>query len=233
MTNEISFAKPHIGLFDCISEGWQLIKADYWLFLGITIVAIIVAGAVPFYILMGPMHCGIYFSLRKKMRGGRVEFGDAFKGFDFFGRSLVATLISFSPMLLLSALAVVSILPGIFADAARGVEYEMPPLVMIMLFVEIALAYLIFIVIQGLTMFIFPIIIETNLGAWDAIKLSSRAVWHNAWGITLLLLGQGLLALLGFICCFVGVYFVMPVMFASVMVAYRRIFGLSPSTSAA
>lgn len=233
MTNGISFAKPHIGVFDCVSEGWQLIKDDYWLFLGITIVALIIAGAVPLYILMGPMHCGIYFCLRKKLRGGKVEFADAFKGFDFFGRSLVATLISFSPMLLLSAVAVVSMLPGLFADVARGADYEMSPAVMITLFVEIAVANLIFITIQGLTMFMYPLIIETELGAWDAIKLSARAVWNNAWGITLLLLGQGLLALLGFICCFIGVYFVMPVMFASVMVAYRRIFGLSPSTSAA
>lgn len=233
MTNEISFAKPRIGVFDCISEGWHLIKDDYWLFLGITIVALIIAGAIPFYILMGPMYCGVHFSLRKKMRGGKVEFGDAFKGFDFFGRALVATLITFSPMLVFSVLALVSILPGIFIDAARGVEYEMSPTAMIMLFVEIAVANLIFITIQGLTMFMYPLIIETDLGAWDAIKLSSRAVWNNAWGITLLLLGQGLLALLGFICCFVGVYFVMPVMFASVMVAYRRIFGLNPATSAA
>ena len=70
----------------CIKAGWNLIRNQYWLFVGMTIVGIIVGSVVPFGILLGPMMCGIYLGLFKTRRGQTIEFGDLFKGFDFFGR---------------------------------------------------------------------------------------------------------------------------------------------------
>lgn len=232
MRQQNEFRLAEIGVFDCIEEGWSLIKNEYWLFLGMFVVALLIASSVPLYILMGPMHCGLFYSLLRRKRGEPVEFADVFKGFDFFGQSLLATLIAMSPILILSAFTAVTVLIAVFtSEALRGVDYEMSPAMLVFVFVQMGILILMQITIQGLTMFMYPLIMERNLKAWDAIKLSSRAVWHNAWGVTLLLLGQGLVGLLGFLCCVVGIYLVIPVIYASSLVAYTRIFGVSAASS--
>ena len=50
---------------ECIKAGWELIKSQYWLFVGMTVVGIIIGSVVPLGILMGPMMCGIYLALFK------------------------------------------------------------------------------------------------------------------------------------------------------------------------
>ena len=69
-------------------------KTQYWLFVGMTFVAFFIGSAVPFGILMGPMMCGIYLTCFAQRRREPVEFGLLFKGFDFFGPSVIATLAS-------------------------------------------------------------------------------------------------------------------------------------------
>ena len=45
--------------------------------------------------------CGIYLALFRRRRGEIVEFGILFKGFDYFGESIVATLIHYVPMVII------------------------------------------------------------------------------------------------------------------------------------
>src|ERR1043166_1151604 len=82
---------------ECIKEGWALIKDQYWLFFGISLVGILIGGAVPI-VLMGPMMVGIFFCLFQKQRRQPVEFGTLFKGFDDFVQSLIVALIKLVPI---------------------------------------------------------------------------------------------------------------------------------------
>ena len=67
---------------------------------------------------------------------------------------------------------------------------------------------------------------------WEAIKTSYRAVLKNLGGIVgLILLNVGL-GIVGFLCCFVGVYFVLPVTYAAYAAAYRQVFPESPMSFA-
>ena len=52
---------------ECIKEGWALIKDQYWLFFGISIVGILIGGAVPI-VLIGPMMAGIFLCLFQRQR---------------------------------------------------------------------------------------------------------------------------------------------------------------------
>ena len=45
--------------------------------------------------------CGLHLTFFKKRRGEPIEFGTMFKGFDFFGPSLVATLLHIVPILVI------------------------------------------------------------------------------------------------------------------------------------
>src|SRR5215210_6383216 len=98
----------------CIKAGWNLIRNQYWLFVGITVVGILVGSVVPFGILLGPMMCGIYLALFKTKRGQPIEFGDLFKGFDYFGDSVVATLLHLVPIMVVFVPSYIVFYVGLF-----------------------------------------------------------------------------------------------------------------------
>ena len=72
--------------------------------------------------------------------------------------------------------------------------------------------------------FVYPLIMEYDLGALDAIKMSARAGWSNFGGIFVLIILQALVGLLGFLALCIGVFFVLPIIHASNAIAYRQVF---------
>ena len=98
MTPEIPFKRQAVEPVQCLKNGWELVKDQYWLFVGISAVGALIGGAVPLGILLGPMMCGQYLTFFKKRRGEPIEFGTLFKGFDYFAPSLVAMLLHAVPI---------------------------------------------------------------------------------------------------------------------------------------
>jgi hypothetical protein len=49
-------------------------------------------------------------------------------------------------------------------------------------------------------------------------------VWANFWGVLGLVVLNNLLSILGVMACYVGAFFIMPVHFATIVVAYRQVF---------
>ena len=45
--NLTDFHQGVIRPVDCLKEGWALIKDQYWLFFGISLVGLLIGGAVP------------------------------------------------------------------------------------------------------------------------------------------------------------------------------------------
>jgi hypothetical protein len=99
--DQIQFKRNAVEPIECIKAGFALIKSQYWLFVGITVVGIIIGSIVPLGILMGPMMCGIYLALFQTRRRQPIEFGTLFKGFDYFGDSLIATLLHLIPVIVI------------------------------------------------------------------------------------------------------------------------------------
>src|SRR5215813_1815421 len=95
---ETTFKRKAVEPIACMKAGWDLIRGQYWLFVGITLVGMIIGGLVPMAILFGPMMCGIYLALFRHQRGEPIEFGTLFQGFDYFGPSLIATLLHMVPV---------------------------------------------------------------------------------------------------------------------------------------
>src|SRR5207237_8717545 len=83
-------------------------------------------------------------------------------------------------------------------------------------------------VVYAMFVFAYPLIVDRKLSGWEAITTSYRAVMNNLGGIVgLILLNVGL-GIVGFLCCFVGVYFVLPVTYAAYAAAYRQVFPETP-----
>jgi hypothetical protein len=215
----------------CFSEGWRLIRDQYPLMMGISLVGVIIAGSVPFGLLQGPMMCGIYLCLFALERGERLEFATLFKGFDYFLPSLIATLVHMVPMLLvfipaslawffLFFLSVGTGMPG----EARSVEPAVVSSLVLGTVLVGLLLFLLFVAFSALLIFAYPLIVDQRLSGWDACRTSARAVLGNVGGVLVLLLLNVVLSVAGLLLCYVGVVLVLPIGFAAMAAAYRRVF---------
>src|SRR5262245_62161016 len=97
------FNRGAIRPMQCLADGWQLIKNDYWFFVGVTCVAMLIEQLGPMNILMGPALCGIHICMLRQMNGQRVKFDMLFQGFNYFGPGFVATIFIMIPVFMLVA----------------------------------------------------------------------------------------------------------------------------------
>jgi hypothetical protein len=221
------FNRGVVRPMECLRGGWDLIKDQYWLFLGMAFVAIFIGTAVPLGILLGPMLCGLYMALFQQQRGQRPTFDQLFKGFDFFGDSLIATLIQMVPMLLI-------ILPGYVIMVAVmmitiGPQKRGEPPNLVPFFATFALFFLVIMitsmVIGAFFAFTYPLIVDRRLSGVNAVKVSIKAALGNLGGVFGLMLLNMVLGVVGVLLCYVGAFLVMPVSFAAWSIAYRQVFG--------
>ncbi len=223
---EAEFQTGVIRPVECFKEGWQLIKDQYWLIFAITTVGMLIAGLIPFGIGMGAMYCGIYYVLFQKINGQRVEFGELFKGFEYFVPGLVVTLIIIVPAVICLIAVYGSMMAMLFASMDSRGNLN-PGIIWGMFgtfFVEGVIIALVLGCLQALMMFAYPLIVERSLGGFDAFKLSAKAVWANLSGVIGIILIEFALGIIGYLVFFIGLYLVFPLMFAGVLVAYRRVF---------
>jgi len=206
--------------------GWDLIKDQYWLFLGITVVAILIGNAVPMGILMGPMLCGLYLALFRRQRGEQVSFDLLFKGFEYFKESLIATIIQVVPIILImipTYVISVAIFLVMFKPNRRGQPPDLLPFiafVIIIMLVVMAIS----IAIGVLFAFTYPLIVDRRLSGVDAVKTSIKAAMANLGGVLGLMLMMMGLSIIGVLLCYVGALLMMPIHFAAWAVAYRQVF---------
>ena len=231
MTPEIPFRRNVVEPVACIKGGWELIKNQYWLFVGMTLVAVLIGSAVPI-ILIGPMMCGLNLAFFKTRRGEPVEFGTLFKGFDYFGQSLIAALLHALPIIVVVVPAYIFFyISMIVSIAAQGNSSEPNPAPFIGVMAVFGLFWLVvmivIIVISIGFIFAYPLIVDRKLKAIDAIKLSFRAGLANFWRLLGMMLLTGLMTIVGMLACYVGAFLVMPLSYAAIAKAYEQVFGLS------
>jgi len=230
MTPEIPFRRGAVEPIQCIKGGWELIKDQYWLFVGIVVVGVLIGSAVPFGILLGPMMCGTYLTFFTKRRGQPIEFAMLFKGFDYFGPSLVATLLHIVPILVIVIPAYFLFYISMFVSiAAQGDEPN--PAAMFGVMAMFGLFWLVVMVViiiisVGFT-FAYPLIVDRKLNGFEAVKLSFRAALSNFWRLLGMMLLTGLMSVVGVFACYVGMLLVMPIAYAAIAVAYEQVFGLA------
>ena len=218
-----------ISPMECLKEGWAGIKDQYWLFFGIMFVGLFIGSAVP-VVLYGPMMCGVFLCLLRKLRGQPVEFAMLFKGFDYFMPGLVAAAIQSIPMfvVLVPFYIIMFVLMMASAPSGRGSSEEASAYVLTV--VLLYFAFLVVVLIVSLVImifFLFPyaLIVDRKMSGLDAVKLSIKAGTANFGGIFALLLLNFLLVIAGVFVCYVGAFFTLPLSWASYATAYRKIFG--------
>lgn len=213
----------------CLRGGYDLIKDQYWLFVGMCLVAILIGSAVPFGILMGPMMCGLYLAILQKHRRQRVEFGTLFKGFDYLGESIIATLIQMIPIFVIIVPFYIAFYGALLFLLPRNGEPDPEFFIafIAIFFVFLIIVMVLVIVISVLFTFSYPLIVDRHMKGIDAVRLSAKAALANFWPLLGLLMLTGLLGFCGVLLCYVGMFLVFPVTFAAMSMAYEQVFGIS------
>jgi len=249
MISDIRFYPSAIRATDCISQGMGLIQPKYWLFLGITVVGLIMSGCVPCVsiFLAGPVAVGVFFTLFAEMRGQPVEFGMMFKGFEKFVPAMLVGLVHEIPEILGNGARLVVQFSDVSRELNRGggdhefflgnqmALQNLPDVALssgiILILALIGIGFALFAVAWRITLFFaLPLMAEYDLSAGDAIRLSARAGWSNWGGIFVLGILQFLVTLLGVLLCGIGIFFVQPIVQASSAVAFRQVFPDRPNT---
>ena len=230
-TLPIPFRRNAVQPVECVKAGWALVKDQYWLFVGMCLVGVLVGSAVPMGILLGPMMCGIHLAFLKKRRGEPIEFGTLFKGFDYFGPSVVATLLQMVPIIAIAIPAYFLFYVGlILSMAAQTSTNEPNPGAMLGMFVMFGVFWLVFLALIilvsiGFT-FSYPLIVDRKMQGFDAVKLSFKAAMPNFWRLLGMMMLTSLIGLGGILLCYVGMFLVFPISYAAIAAAYEQVFGL-------
>ncbi|MBL8152111.1 MAG: hypothetical protein JNN15_19490 [Blastocatellia bacterium] len=219
----IEFNRNAINPIECFRQSWHLVKDQYWMFLLISVVSMVLGSAAPLGLLLGPMMCGLYLCYFKKMDGERVSFDILFKGFDFFKNSLIATLIQVVPIMVISLPFSFFIIAMTLGNSRRSGPPD-PSVMLPVIFGSVGLMMGIGILIGIVFIFVFPLIADKNLSGFEAVKIAISAAFANFWGI-LGLFGVGFICgLVGLAFCYVGAFFILPITFGAYAVAYRQVF---------
>ncbi len=210
---------------ECVKEAWALIKDEYWILFAVSIVGAMIGG-VSMYVLIGAMICGIFTVYLKKIDGGRVVFDDLWKGFKLFWPSLPLTLVMVVPIVVLMIVMFVTIYLPIITAAVMGSRANENAILGIFVAgvaVELVVS-LIMVTIHSLLIFAFPLLVDRELSSWEAMKLSARAAVKNVGGITGLIVVNMGFGLLSAVTCGLAIYLLIPIITATSLVAYRKVF---------
>lgn len=206
---------------ECFKEGWELIKSDYWILFAISLVGMLIGG-FSMYILLGAMLCGIYYCFLQKIDTGTVSFDDLWKGFGYFLPGLIVTLLVVIPTFFIYGIIYIPIILAATMGSKLSPD-EFTALFVGAAAVELVLAF-IMVCLHTLLLFTFPLIVDRNMSALQSIKLSAGAVWNNLSGVAGLIGVSILLMIPGILTCGLGIYFLIPIMLAGFLVAYRKVF---------
>ena len=245
MTNpHPQFYKSAIDSTGCISNAWNLIGPNYWLYFGISFVAFLILFAVqlvPFVgpvimvLLTPPVMGGVYYVALRAMRGEPVDFGMMFKGFEKAGPLFLIGAISSAPTIIFSILDIFLrstqvLLEAIMRNQGRSQfqssapDFAVAGGMLVIIFVVLGI-FLVISLLWAITFaFAVPIAMDQDVDALTAIKLSARAGWGNFGGVFILIILCWLMSFGGALLCCVGLFFVLPIVNVTWAFAYRQVF---------
>jgi len=225
--------------FVCFGNGWQLIKDQYFLYVGLCAVIVVAVTCIPFTgLLWGAWITGIYSAMLGRMRGELATFGGAVsRGFGVFGPTVVVAILANLPFIPFGV--------GIKlfsdwidrTDTVYSGEQVTPDDVLVLQLEAFAGLIALYIAAFFISGFIFPfayqLVVDRKMKGWAAVKLSARASRANFSGVLGLLWIELALGAAGVLACCLGVVFVIPLTKSAWAIAYRDVFPPPPDSQPA
>jgi MFS family permease len=209
-----------IRAFDCYREAWEMIKPQFGMVLAVYFIAMLIGGAVG--IIMGALMCGLFLCLFDLQEGRELKKDRLFNGFQYFLPAFVVMLVMIIPVIIMMVLIYIPMIGMAFAGSKMD-ESEIIPFIIVAVIIEVIFAILM-VCFHTLMMFAFPLIVDKELSAFQAMKTSAKGVWMNLGGVASLFGVGFLVSFAGLLVFCVGIYLAMPLVLAAQVVAYRKIF---------
>ena len=218
--------------WDWIGQGWEMINKQMgnWILITLVAGAVYFISQLPFYIFGGLLE---FASTRSNTNDGLSAL--------VFGSSMIMRLLE----MVVGWAALALIYSGMYSAALKqmrggqiavgdlfsGTQYYVQALIATVLigigtFIGILLCIIPGLLVAGLVFFTYPLIVDRNLSAMDAIKASIDVTQQNLFSFALFALVCGLIVVLGAIACCVGLLITFPLFIAIVTCAYRDCFGI-------
>lgn len=212
-----------IGL---LKRGKELLGDQYWVFLLITWLAVIIGSMVPFGIVLGPLMVGVHLCMKEREQGKQVELGTMFSGFDRFVDAFVAVLLQMviSFVLMIPAVIVIGIGVAILAAFGENGNEITAGIGVIGIVILVPLIVIVALLSYMPSVFCFQLIADRGVTGLQAVALSFKAAWKNLLGLIFFQIVVGIISALLSLLCFFPVIFFFPIAMAAMFVLYRDIF---------
>jgi GYF domain 2 len=207
----IARAAP-LNIGDCLDRGWKLLKANFWPLVGVTFLIMLVSNIVAL--------CGKVLPWPHYYVGTILVFGP---------NSLVSILLSpvFNAGLYNYYLMKIRGQPTDVGDAFKGFTAAFVPLVVLgLVTVLITAVGFTLLILPGIYlciayMFAVLLVIDKKMAFWPAMEVSRRVISSQWWSMLGLALLGGLIAMLGLVGLFIGIFITLPIMFGAIAYAYE------------
>ncbi len=228
-SDEAVVRRVSIRPFQLLQRGYTFLGDQYWLFVGICLVSLVLGSLVPMGLITGALTVGVFLCLLDHEAGRRVDFAVLFRGFDYFVDSLliivaviVASLVVMVPIFVIMMILMFGGMATLGGQAnPDGIVLLLPLLMMGFLMVVILAAS---ILIYLPFVFCFQLIADQKMKAADALRLGWQGAYQNFGGIFLLLLVQAFIGLLGSLLCYLPAILFIPIVFSSYFLLYREVY---------
>ncbi|HKP71126.1 MAG TPA: hypothetical protein VJV05_17700 [Pyrinomonadaceae bacterium] len=234
---EVPYVRGAIEAGDCIGRAWELVSRQFWLYVGLGLVTILMIGCIPCLsnILFGPILGGFYYFVLRDNADEPVDFGMLFKGFEKFLPLMLVGLIQSIPGIVWTifqySVDIARVVGegsggdvGFYQSAGDGFAAGLS-----VIFILLIVGFVLFSIAWTMLLtFAIPLVMEHDLGVVDALTTSARATGSNLAGLVLLIIFEALVAILGMLVLCVGIFVAMPVIYAANVIAYRYVFPHGP-----
>lgn len=215
-----------IDIGSCLSRGWELVKANFWISVGAVAVAyacliagsfIPCVGGIIQLVIQGPLMGGVYWFFLKLIRRQEASVGDVFGGFSTgFLPLFLVTLVS-------GLLVGVTMIPGgILAFVGISMKSDFSP---ILIGFAVLVAIIPALYLNVCWIFGVPLVADKKLDFWPALELSRKVVSMHWLSMFLFLLVCLLVVMAGIIALCFGLLVAAPVVMAAIAYAYEDLFG--------
>jgi hypothetical protein len=211
----------------CIKGGWELVKKNFWPIIGITALIVLITVGINqvFGLFTRPVIKAMITEHRFSPGGILIIFMTIIVSWPIY-TVFMAGLFKYYLKLIRGENA------GI-GDAFSGFGPSIGQLILlsfvmnILMLIGYALLLIPGIYLAVAWFFSIPLVIDKQMGFWQAMELSRKMVskhWFLMFGF---LLVYGLLVMAGIIACCIGIFVTLPIGFAALMYAYETIFSSS------
>jgi len=216
--------------------GCQLVTVPFQL---IPIIGIFFGMVLP-AILMGPILAGLTLTYLRHLRGVQISAGDVFCGFgprfwklamSYFVPTFLASL-AFLPAVILVVVIVVSAgggfgpggTPNFGPAGGGGLNNANVTVVVLAMGSAFLIAGIVYTYLTVCWMYTVGLVADRHYGTRDAMKLSRAMVMKHFWQHLWFAIFAGLVMMLGFLVCCVGVLVAMPIVALAGTMLYERLF---------